>query len=110
MRADNKRFLIILACLFIGFPVVDVAVKWSRNAILQLRFDQVVVGMSEAEAIRLTGHDAFARTSNMKEIMVPVHQSLFETFFPPPSVDSQIVTIETGRVVGVASRGMNFVQ
>ncbi len=31
MRADNKRFLVILACLLIGVPAIDVAVKWSRN-------------------------------------------------------------------------------
>lgn len=68
MRADNKRFLVILACLLIGVPMLDVAVKWSRNAIQQLRFNLVTTGMSEADAIRLTGHDSFAHTVEVSRL------------------------------------------
>ncbi len=129
MRADNKRFLIILACLLIGVPAIDIAVKWSRNAIQQLRFDLVTVGMSEAEAIRLTGHDSFARTAEVfrltdhdplastnntrkivvtREIVVWKHQSLFETIFPPNSAECQFINIETGTVVGTGVGGLSF--
>jgi hypothetical protein len=101
MCADNKRFLIILTCLFVGFFAVDALVKWARNTSQQMRLDRIEIGMPEAEVVSILGCVPHKETDGKNVFWVREHQSVFDLLFCAGSSRSgQTVEIQSGKVIG----------
>lgn len=108
MRPETTRFILILACTCAAFLVADVSVKWVRNGVEDWRMGRVSSGMTEAEAVRVTGHPAIVVSNGVKQIAFAVHKSLLETLFSNGGSSSRIIIIQDGRVSETFS--MNFIQ
>ena len=102
MKQESKRFAVILICTAVGFVVLDGVVKFAWNTIEERRVNHVCVGMTEADAIRVTGHEPFALTNGVKEIMVLDHESVFDMLVLQKMTSAgRTIRIESGRVVAV---------
>ena len=108
IRPDTSRFIVILVCTFVIFVVADVTIKWIRNGIEDWRMGRVSSGMSEAEAVRVTGHPAIVLSNGIKQIAFAVHESLFETLLSRSGSSARIIIIQDGRVSEAFS--MNFIE
>ena len=101
MTKEGKRlfhtFISVIMFLFIG----DQLLKQVRSAIHNWSMDRIAVGMSEAEAIRVTGEHPYETTNSVKGIVVRDPISVFDFVFRNDSWDFRTVLIETGRVVAV---------
>ena len=127
MTKETKRFLVILLCTALVLIGADLAVQLVRNQVEAWRFRRVQPGMSEAQAIKLTGvrpyedtivestfvngNQANFVTNRLRSIAQPWHASLLVTLFERHRADPiQRIIIETGRVTSVQAEPlMDFV-
>ena len=109
MKNETKRFLVILTCVFVGFLLLDVAVKIARVITFKSPMNGVKVGMSEVNLIRLTGKKPADVGTGKKEIFIQDKkpESMLESVFcHNSSCWGSVVEIQTGVVVSVRPEGV----
>jgi len=104
MTNEGKRFVVILVCTFIGFVVLDVVVKCARNALVDWRIDHVRIGISEAEAIRITGEYPFDASNGGRKIVVKDRSGVLDLIVGQNSYVVRTILLDGGKVVAVQKR------
>ena len=102
MKYETKRFFVILAITTVSVFILDGLVKWTRNLLEDRVIDQIKIGMTEAEAVKITGKEAIPAKSDKRDILVLYHDSILDYLFLQKTTSSgRTIKIESGKVVSI---------